>query len=81
MAIFHSCVIRKLYILCRVMGYLCGLAGVVLFTLGRQAAEPRSLMTLSGGVLLIACFACFLATYILYIVARLVPRKGPEKGS
>ncbi len=77
----NSCPMRKLTILCRILGYLFGLSGLVLFTFGRQSLEPRSLMTMAGGVLLILSFVSFFATYTLYIVARLRPRKPLEKGA
>jgi hypothetical protein len=76
---FPSCSMRRLYITFRILGYLFGLSGLVLFTYGRQAVEPRSLMTMAGGVLLVLSFASFVATYVLAIASRLRPRNRPEK--
>jgi len=56
----------------RVMGYIAGLAGLILFTTGRQDAS--SMRALVGSSLLIAGFAAFLGSYVLYIMMRL--RRG-----
>ncbi|HPF99090.1 MAG TPA: hypothetical protein PLE77_03415 [Kiritimatiellia bacterium] len=76
---------RRLYVIFRVIAYLTGFVGMILFTLGRQADTGRTELTLSGGILLITAFVAFFCTYILYILNRLMkhpklasPSPGPE---
>lgn len=61
----------------RVLGYVAGLAGLLLFTLGRQGAPPRTGMVACGAVLLLVSCLAFAVTYVAWIAARLAPRRDP----
>ena len=76
---------RKLYNVFRIIAYLAGFVGMILFTLGRQAGGNRAELTLSGGALLITSFVAFFCTYVLFMVNRMMrhpklapPRPGTE---
>jgi hypothetical protein len=61
----------KLYQILRVVAYIAGLAGMVLFVTARQSAEPQAMRAATGGSLLIVSFICFLCTYVIYLAIRL----------
>lgn len=61
----------KIYSLFRIVAYVAGLAGMVLFVTARQSAEPQAMRAAAGGSLLIVSFICFLATYIIYLAVQL----------
>ncbi|MBP7830319.1 MAG: hypothetical protein KA248_10420 [Kiritimatiellae bacterium] len=65
---------KKLYWATRVLGYVAGGTGMVLFVLGRQSAEPRGAMFTTGAILIIVSFAAFFLSYMLYIFRRLSRR-------
>jgi len=47
---------------------------MILFTLGRQSAEPQGAMTIAGGVLLLVSFAAFIGSYVLYMLNQVMRR-------
>ncbi|MFH0879853.1 MAG: hypothetical protein V2A34_09085 [Lentisphaerota bacterium] len=55
----------------RVAGYLGGLIGIILFTLGRQSGQPTSLQVTVGAILLLAGFVSFLGSYILFALLQM----------
>jgi len=61
----------KLYNILRIVAYIAGLAGMVLFVTARQSAEPQAMRAAAGGILLIASFICFMGTYVVYLAVRL----------
>jgi hypothetical protein len=61
----------KLYNILRIVAYVSGLAGMVLFVTARQSAEPHAMRAAAGGILLIASFICFLGTYVIYVAVKL----------
>ena len=61
----------KLYNIIRIVAYITGLVGMVLFMTARQSAEPQSMRAAAGGILLITSFICFLGTYAIYLVVQL----------
>jgi hypothetical protein len=65
----------KLYNILRVVAYITGLVGMVLFMTARQSAEPQATRATAGGILLITSFICFLGTYAIYMVVRLGKRR------
>ena len=65
---------RKLYFIARVLGYISGLTGLILFSLGRHGANANP-KTLAVGVSLIGIsFLCFLVTYVVYTLSKLTSR-------
>lgn len=72
---------KRLYVIFRIIAYLAGFVGMILFTLGRQADAGRTELTLSGGILLITAFMAFFCSYVLYILNRLMrhPRLAREQ--
>ena len=64
----------KLYNVLRIVAYIAGLAGMVLFVTARQSAEPHAMRAAAGGILLISSFICFLGTYVIYLAVRLKKR-------
>ena len=63
---------KRWYMIVRVTGYIAALAGLILFTTGRQ--DAASARTLAGGVLLAVGFVAFFCSYLLYTMIRL--RRG-----
>jgi cbb3-type cytochrome oxidase subunit 3 len=61
----------RIYNILRVVAYIAGLAGMVLFVTARQSAEPQTMRAAAGGILLIVSFICFLGTYAIYLAVRL----------
>ena len=61
----------KLYNILRIVAYIAGLAGMVLFVTARQSAEPQTMRAAAGGILLIVSFICFLGTYAIYLAVQL----------
>lgn len=66
----------KLYNIFRLVAYIAGLAGMVLFVTARQSAEPQTMQAATGGILLIVSFICFLGTYVIYVAVRLNRRRN-----
>jgi hypothetical protein len=64
----------RLYTVLRLTGYTAGLIGMILFTLGRQSADPRGVMTIAGGALLLVSFMAFIGSYILYMLNQIMRR-------
>lgn len=64
----------RAYTLFRLVGYVAGLAGLVLFAIGRQDAGSPAWMTPVGGALILLSFAAFFASYILFVLNRLMRR-------
>lgn len=62
----------RLYGIFRIAGYAGGLAGLVLFTFGRQTAGAPAWMAPAGGVLIILSFMAFFASYVLFVLHRLM---------
>lgn len=54
------------YLLFRIVGYLGGLVGVILFMLGRQNEAPGSMTSTLGAMLLMTGFVSFVISYALY---------------
>jgi len=65
---------NKLYWATRIAGYVAGGVGLLLFVQGRQQAEPRNALFVTGATLLLVSFVAFLASYILYLCQRLSRR-------
>ena len=65
---------KTVYWAVRELGYIAGAAGLILFLLGRQSANPRGPMFVAGAALLIVSFAAFFLSYALYIFQRLSRR-------
>jgi len=61
----------KLYNILRVVAYIAGLAGMVLFVMARQSAESQAMRAAVGGILLIVSFICFMGTYVIYLAVQL----------
>jgi hypothetical protein len=61
----------RFYNILRIVAYVAGLVGMVLFMTARQSAEPQAMRAAAGGILLIVSFICFLGTYIIYLAVRL----------
>lgn len=61
----------RIYNIFRIVAYIAGLAGMVLFVTARQNAEPQAMRTAAGGSLLIVSFICFLTTYVIYLAVQL----------
>ena len=66
----------KAYNILRIAAYIAGLAGMVLFVTARQSAEPQTARAAVGGTLLIVSFACFMATYVIYVLHQVRKRPG-----
>jgi hypothetical protein len=64
----------RAYTVFRLAGYVAGLAGLILFTLGRQDPGRPAWFTPAGGALLLLSFACFFASYVLFVLNRLMRR-------
>lgn len=65
---------KTLYWAIRVLGYVAGGTGLILFVTGRQGSDPRGPMFTTGAVLIIVSFAAFFVSYILYVYQRLSRR-------
>ena len=63
--------VAKIYSILRIVAYIAGLAGMVLFVTARQSADAQPVRAAAGGALLILSFICFLGTYIIYLAIRL----------
>ena len=61
----------KTYNILRIVAYIAGLAGMVLFVTARQSAEPHAMRAATGGALLIVSFICFMGTYVIYLAVQL----------
>jgi hypothetical protein len=61
----------SLYTILRIVSYIAGLIGMVLFVTGQQSREPQSARIAAGGALLIVSFICFLGAYVTYLAIRL----------
>ena len=61
----------KAYNILRIVAYIAGLAGMVLFVTARQSADAQPVRAAAGGTLLILSFICFLGTYAIYLAIRL----------
>jgi hypothetical protein len=61
----------RIYNILRIVAYIAGLAGMVLFVTARQSAEPQTMRAAAGGILLIVSFVCFLGTYVIYVAVKL----------
>jgi hypothetical protein len=49
----------RIYNILRIVAYIAGLAGMVLFVTARQSAEPQTMRAAAGGILLIVSFVCY----------------------
>lgn len=67
---------RKLYTILRVVGYVAGLVGLLLFTTGRQGGPDHASRAAAGGILLLVAFAAFFGTYVIYVLNALSRRGG-----
>ena len=65
------------YNILRIVAYVAGLVGMLLFVTARQSAEPHAVRAAAGGVLLVLSFACFHGTYVIYMVHQ--ARKSLKK--
>ena len=63
--------LRKVYIALRIGGYVGGLLGLILFTLGRRSEIPKPEIVSAGGVLILLGFLAFFASYVIYVATRL----------
>ena len=62
---------RKAYIFLRVLGYVSGALGLILFVIGSKSLPPRPEWQATGGILLIVMFCAFVVTYVLYMVSKM----------
>jgi hypothetical protein len=58
----------------RLLGYAAGLAGMILFTRGRQSSAPPGGMTGAGSALLVISFVAFIGSYIVHVINQLTRR-------
>ena len=63
---------KRWYMIARAVGYAAGLLGLILFTLGRQDANPFRLKV--GGGLLVVGFLAFFCSYVLFVAIRMQRR-------
>ena len=61
----------RLYTILRIVSYIAGIVGMLLFVTARQSAEPQTARAAAGVALLIVSFTCFLGAYVFYLAIRL----------
>lgn len=67
---------KKLYHMTRLVGYVCGVGGVILILLGRAGHLPPPFMA-AGAVAIVITLVAFAASYLIFALMR-VRRPPPD---